>query len=57
MVAEANYKRRTPAEIMAWLKQARQRKAAWEEEAERELKAMVAESQRAKESHYFDFAV
>ena len=48
---------RTPEEIVAWFNAARQRKAAWEKETKAELKSFVEESRRAKESHYFEFAV
>lgn len=57
MPTEVTYKKRTREEVIAWLDRARQRKEAWEKETEQELKAMVEESRRAKESHYFDFAV
>lgn len=50
-------KKRTREEILAWLEAARQRKAAWEEETKQELKAILDESLRAKESHFFDVAV
>lgn len=46
-------KRRTPEEVQAWLQRARERKQAWEEQTQLELKTMVEESRRAKESHYF----
>ena len=49
-------KKRTRKEVLAWLQRARERKQAWQEQTELELKALVEESQRAKESHYFDFA-
>ncbi len=57
METEVTYKKRSREEVLAWLERARQRKAAWEEETLCELKAMVEESRRAKESHYFDFSV
>lgn len=57
MEATVTRKKRTREEILAWLEAARQRKAAWEEETREELKAMVDESIRAKESHYFDVAL
>ena len=41
---------------MAWLQRARERKQAWEEQTQLELKVMAEEARRAKESHYFDFA-
>ena len=53
-MAASTYKKRTREEIVAWLDRARQRKEAWERETELELKAMMAESRRAKESHYFE---
>ena len=49
------YKSRTREEVMAWLQRARERKQAWEEQTQLELKAMADEARRAKESHYFDF--
>ena len=49
-------KKRTRKEVLAWLQRARERKQAWQEQTELELKALVEESQRAKETHYFDFA-
>jgi hypothetical protein len=55
MEATRTYKRRTPEEVQAWLQRARERKQAWEEQTQLELKTMVEESRRAKESHYFDF--
>lgn len=51
----ATYKKRTREEIAAWLERARQRKEVWEKETELELKVMVEENRRAKESHYFEF--
>ena len=56
METTRTYKRRTPEEVQAWLQRARERKQAWEEQTQLELKTMVEESRRAKESHYFDFA-
>lgn len=56
MEATRTYKRRTLEEVQAWLQRARERKQAWEEQTQLELKTMVEESRRAKESHYFDFA-
>lgn len=50
------YKPRTREEVVAWLLRARERKQAWEEQTQLELKAMMEEAQRAKESHYFEFA-
>ncbi|MBR5394420.1 MAG: hypothetical protein IK144_04960 [Bacteroidaceae bacterium] len=50
-------RKRTREEILSWFNAARQRKLAWEKETEAELKSIVEESRRAKESHYFDFAV
>ena len=38
------------------MQRARERKQAWEELAQLELKAMAEEARRAKEFHYFDFA-
>ena len=55
-MATTTNKRRTREEVMAWLQRARERKLAWEEQTQLELKAMADEAQRAKESHYFDFA-
>ena len=49
--------KRTREEVLAWLNAARQRKEAWERETEKELRMMVEERQRAKASHYFDFAL
>ena len=57
MTAKTTYKRRTREEILSWLKRARERKHAWEEQTELELKKMAEEAQRAKESHYFEFTV
>lgn len=57
MEATVIRKKRTREEVLAWLDAARQRKKAWEEETKQELKAIMDESCRAKESHYFDFAV
>lgn len=51
-----NYKRRTREEVMTWLQRARDRKQAWEEQTELELKAIMEESRKAKESRYFEFA-
>ena len=51
------YKRRTREEIQTWYRQVRQRKEAWEREAELELKGMIEERRRARESHYFDFVM
>lgn len=48
---------RTREEIVAWFNAARQRKAAWEKETEAELRSIAEETRRAKESHYFEFAV
>ena len=56
MKGTKNYKRRTPEEVMTWLQRARERKQAWEEQTELELKALMEESRKAKESHYFEFA-
>ena len=56
MATTTTYKRRTREEVMAWLQRARERKQAWEEQTEMELKAMIEESRRAKESHYFEIA-
>ena len=50
------YKRRTREEVLAWLQRARDHKKAWEEQTELELKSMMEESRRAKESRYFEFA-
>ena len=47
---------RTREEILAWLQRARERKQAWEEQTQLELKVMAEEARRARESHYFDFA-
>lgn len=47
--------KRTREEVLAWLQRARDRKQAWEEQTQLELKAMVEEARRAKESHYFEF--
>ena len=47
---------RTREEVMIWLQRARERKQAWEEQTQLELKVMAEEARRAKESHYFDFA-
>lgn len=49
------YKKRTREEVLAWLQRARERKQAWEEQTQLELKAMLDEARRAKESHYFEF--
>ncbi len=38
MTAKTTYKRRTREEILSWLKRARERKHAWEEQTELELK-------------------
>lgn len=35
------YKRRTREEVVAWLQRARERKQAWEEQTQLELKAMA----------------
>ena len=51
-----NYKRRTREEVMTWLQRARDRKQAWEEQTELELKDIMEESRKAKESRYFEFA-
>ena len=56
MMETRTYKSRTREEVMAWLQRARERKQAWEEQTQLELKAMADEARRAKESHYFDFA-
>jgi len=56
MEGTKNYKRRTREEVTAWLQRARERKQAWEEQTELELKAMIEESRKAKESRYFEFA-
>ena len=56
MEARTTYKQRTFEEVMAWLQRARERKQAWEEQTQLELKVMAEEALRAKESHYFDFA-
>lgn len=48
--------KRTREEVLAWLQRARERKQAWEEQTQLELKAMIEESRRAKESHYFEFS-
>ena len=56
MTTTRSYKSRTREEVMAWLQRARERKQAWEEQTQLELKAMADEARRAKESHYFDFA-
>ena len=51
MATATTYKPRTREEIAAWLQRARERKQAWEEQTEKELKAMMEEAKRAKESH------
>ena len=51
------YKRRSREEVLLWLKRAKERKQAWEEQTELELKMMADEARRAKESHYFEFTV
>lgn len=51
------YKRRTREEVVSWLQRARERKQAWEEQTELELKAMIEESRRAKESGYFNITL
>lgn len=51
MASVTTYKPRTRKEIAAWLQRARERKQAWEEQTELELKAMMEEAKRAKESH------
>ena len=56
MDASKQYKRRTREEVMSWLQRARERKQAWEDQTELELKAMIEESRKAKESHYFEIA-
>ena len=53
MEATTTYKPRTREEVMAWLQRARERKQAWEEQTQLELKAMADEARRAKESHYY----
>jgi len=57
MEAKTTYKRRSREEILSWLKRARERKHAWEEQTELELKMMSEEAKRAKESRYFEFTV
>lgn len=57
MEGKAIYKRRSREEVLSWLKRARERKHAWEEQTELELKMMSEEARRAKESHYFEFTV
>ena len=52
MEATTTYKPRTREDVMAWLQRARERKQAWEEQTQLELKAMADEARRAKESHY-----
>ena len=49
--------RRSREEVLAWLQRAKERKQAWEEQTELELKAMIEENRRAKESHYFELSV
>ena len=51
------YTSRSKEEVNAWFRRAKERKQAWEEQTELELKAMEEESRKAKESHYFDFAL
>lgn len=51
MASVTTYKPRTREEVAAWLQRARERKQAWEEQTELELKAMMEEAKRAKESH------
>ena len=51
MATTTTYKPRTREEVAAWLQRARERKQAWEEQTELELKAMMEEAKRAKESH------
>lgn len=47
--------KRTREEVLAWLQRARERKQAWEEQTQLELKAMIEENRRARESRYFEF--
>lgn len=54
---KTTFPERTREEILAWLSAARERKAAWERETEMELKALAEETNRAKASHYYDFAL
>ena len=56
MEEKTTQKQRTREEILAWLQRARERKQAWEEQTQLELKVMAEEARRARESHYFDFA-
>ena len=50
-------KTRTREEVLSWLKRAKERKQAWEEQTELELKMMADEAKRAKESRYFEFTM
>lgn len=50
-------KSRTREEVLSWLKRAKERKQAWEEQTELELKMMAEEARRAKESRYFEFTM
>ena len=56
MEEKTTQKQRTREEILAWLQRARERKQAWEEQTQLELKVMAEEARRARESHYFVFA-
>ena len=56
MEEKTTQKQRTREEILAWLQRARERKQAWEDQTQLELKVMAEDARRAKESHYFDFA-
>ena len=47
--------KRTREEVLAWLQRARERKQAWEEQTQLELKAMIEQNRRARESRYFEF--
>ncbi len=55
METTKTYKKRSREEVLAWLQRARERKQAWEEQTQIELKAMMDEARRAKESRYFEF--